>query len=116
MLFASVPDLLMGIFTDDAEVLQLGRPLLWIGALFQFFDSFGIVADGALRGAGDTRWPFMVRFAAAWLVFVPLAYWLGIVMQGGLSGAWAAGVLEGMLLSSLLVWRFRSRAWQHIIL
>jgi MATE family multidrug resistance protein len=87
-----------------------------IGALFQFFDAFGIVADGALRGAGDTRWPFMIRFALAWLVFVPLAYWMGIVLEGGLTWAWAAAAIHVLLLSTTLVWRFRSGAWRHIVI
>ncbi|MEE2673818.1 MAG: MATE family efflux transporter [Myxococcota bacterium] len=116
ILFCSVPELLISIFTDDPEVIRLGRPLMLIGALFQFFDCFGIVADGALRGGGDTRWPFAVRFALGWLVFVPLAYWLGIVMQGGLAWAWAAGVVEVVLLSMTLIWRFRSGAWRHIVI
>lgn len=116
ILFSSVPELLVGIFTDDPEVIRLGRPLMVIGALFQFFDAFGIVADGALRGAGDTRWPFVIRFALAWLVFVPLAYVMGFVLEGGLTWAWAAGAIHVVLLSATLVWRFRSSAWHHIVI
>ena len=116
ILFYSVPELLVGIFTDDPEVIRLGVPLILLGALFQFFDAFGIVADGALRGAGDTRWPFVIRFALGWLVFLPLAYWMGIVLEGGLSWAWAAGVIEVSLLSMALIWRFRSGAWRHIVI
>ncbi len=116
ILFSSLPGLLMGIFTNDPEVIRLGRPLMIIGALFQFFDAFGIVADGALRGAGDTRWPFVIRFALAWLVFVPLAYWMGIVLEGGLTWAWVAAAIHVLMLSTTLVWRFRSGAWRHIVI
>jgi MATE family multidrug resistance protein len=114
VLFSSIPETLMGIFTDDPEVIRLGRPLMLVGALFQFFDAFGILADGALRGAGDTRWPFLVRLALAWGVFVPLAYWMGIVLEGGLTWAWVAGGIHVLMLSATLVWRFRSGAWRHI--
>ena len=116
ILFYAVPDLLVGIFTEDPEVIRLAGPLLLVGGLFQFFDCFGIVADGALRGGGDTRWPFAVRFALGWLLFLPLAYWLGIVLEGGLTWAWAAGVVEVALLSSTLIWRFRTGAWKHIVI
>jgi len=114
VLFTSVPELLMRIFTDDPEVIALGRPLLIVGALFQLCDAFGIVADGALRGAGDTRWPFLVRLALAWGVFVPLAWWVGVVLDGGLTWAWAAAAVHVALLSSVLVWRFRTGAWREI--
>ena len=116
ILFYAVPDLLVGIFSEDPEVLRLAGPLLLVGGLFQFFDCFGIVADGALRGAGDTRWPFAVRFALGWLVFLPLAYWLGVVLEGGLTWAWAGGVIEVALLSGTLIWRFRTGAWKQIVI
>jgi MATE family multidrug resistance protein len=116
LLFSAVPDLLMGIFTDDPEVIRLGRPLMLVGALFQFFDAFGIIADGALRGAGDTRWPFLIRLGLAWGVFVPLAWTLGVGLGGGLTWAWAAGAVHVLLLSATLVLRFRSGAWRQIVI
>jgi len=114
ILFVAVPDRLMGVFTHDPEVLALGRPLLLVGAVFQFFDAFGIVADGALRGAGDTRIPFLVRFALAWGLFVPLAWWLGVHRGGGLTAAWIGGAIYVIVLTSFLLARFRSGAWQRI--
>jgi putative MATE family efflux protein len=114
LLYLVAPVPLMRIFTDDPEVVRLGVPLLAIGALFQLFDAFGIISEGALRGAGDTRWPFLVHSALGWGFFVPLAYLLGFVLGGGLTGAWAGGMIYVIVLSSVLVWRFHSGAWRHI--
>ena len=113
-LFVSVPELLIRVFTNDPEVIALGRPLLMLGAGFQFFDALGIVAGGALRGAGDTRWPFFVHTGFAWAFFVPLAYWLGVILEGGLWGAWVGGTIYVILLSVVFVLRFRSRAWERL--
>ncbi len=114
LLFVAVPDRLIGIFTTSPEVLALGRPLLLVGAAYQLFDAFGIVTDGALRGAGDTRVPFLVRFCLAWGLFVPLAWWLGIHLEGGLTAAWIGGAIYVLVLTSYLLARFRSGAWQRI--
>ncbi len=114
LLFVAVPETLMSIFTDDPEVLALGRPLLLVGAFFQLFDAFGIVADGALRGAGDTRVPFVVRFVLAWGLQLPAAWLLGVALEGGLTGAWIGSAFYVMVLTVFLVWRFRSGAWQRI--
>ncbi|MBW2420963.1 MAG: MATE family efflux transporter [Deltaproteobacteria bacterium] len=114
LLFVMAPQLLMRIFTDDPEVLRLGGPLLLIGAVFQFFDAFAIVSDGALRGAGDTRVPFLVRFALAWGLFLPLAWVFGVYLEGGLMAAWLGGSVYIVVLSVYLVWRFRSGAWRAI--
>ncbi len=113
LLFVAAPGLLMRIFSDDPEVIGLGRSLVSLAAAFQLFDAFGIVASGALRGAGDTRWPFVVQTAFAWLFFVPATYLLGVHLGGGLFGAWVAGTLYVLLVSVTFVARFRSGAWQQ---
>lgn len=114
LMFALIPGLLLGVFTNDPEVVAIGRPLLLVGAFFQLFDAYAIVADGALRGAGDTLWPFWLRFALSWGVFLPLAYLLGFRLEGGLTWAWAGGLVYISLLAVTLVWRFRSGAWKEI--
>ena len=112
--FIAFPELLIRVFSSDPEVVAVGRALVVVGAVFQFCDAFGIVAGGALRGAGDTRWPFVVHTLFAWLVFVPLAYVLGVVLDGGALGAWIAGTVYVALLTSVLLLRFWQGAWEQI--
>jgi MATE family multidrug resistance protein len=113
-LFMLIPDHLLGLFSSDPDVLRYGGPLLMVGALYQFFDAIAIVSDGALRGAGDTRWPFVVRCLLSWLVFLPLAYLLAVPIGWGLTGAWLGGLGQILLLALFLVFRFRSGAWRRI--
>ena len=114
MIFLSIPRLCMGIFTDDPDVLSLGVPLLAVGAAFQICDSVGVLSAGALRGAGDTRWPFVVQTGLAWGVFLPAAYVVGVVLEGGLTGAWLGGVLYVAILGVAFHQRFRSGAWKRM--
>jgi MATE family multidrug resistance protein len=113
-LFVAIPGPLLAIFTNDPNVVSLGRPLLVVGALFQIFDFLAIVSQGALRGAGDTRWPFAVETAFGWGFFLPLAYVLGITLEGGLTGAWIGGLIYVCALAAVLVRRFRSGAWKRV--
>jgi MATE family multidrug resistance protein len=114
VVFISFPIPLLRIFTDDAKVLELGRPLLLLGAFFQLADAVAIICDGALRGAGDTRWPFAIETAMGWGILVPLAYYVGVVLEYGLTGAWVASLVHIVALASILFLRFRSNAWQKI--
>lgn len=113
-LYLLFPGPLLRVFTDDPEVIALGAPLLAMGALFQLFDAVGIISEGALRGAGDTRWPFVAHTLASWGFFVPSAYTLGIVLDYGLFGAWCGGLAYILVLAVVMVWRFRSGAWRRI--
>jgi MATE family multidrug resistance protein len=108
------PDALLGIFTSDPEVIVLGRPLLALGALFQLLDAVGIIAGGSLRGAGDTRFPFVVQASLAWLLRLPLVYCFAVVLGRGLYGAWFGELLYVAVLGSAWLLRFRSGVWRTI--
>jgi MATE family multidrug resistance protein len=114
LLFLTVPELLLGLYSRDADVLALGGPLLALGAAFQLLDALGIASSGALRGAGDTRWPFLAQASLAWFVFLPASWLLGITLGGGLTGAWAGGLVYVAALALAFVRRFRSGHWRRI--
>jgi MATE family multidrug resistance protein len=114
-LFVSVPELLLGIFSEDPDVLSLARPLLALGAVFQVIDAIGIVSSGALRGAGDTRWPFAAQATLAWGLRLPLVYVLATSLHGGVFGAWAGELIYLSVLTVALVLRFRAGHWRTML-
>jgi len=112
-LFLGAPDMLLRVFTSDPAVLELGRPLLRLGAFFQLADAAGIITAGSLRGAGDTRWPFLVQSSLAWAYRLP-AVWVAAVWLGrGVQGAWTAELGYVVLLGALLLARFERGAWRE---
>ena len=114
VVFLLFPEALLRIFSDDARVLELGVPLLALGALFQLVDAVGIIAGGALRGAGDTRWPFLVQTAMAWGLFLPLGWLGGVGLGGGLVGAWLGATAYVLALGAAMALRFRGGAWRRV--
>jgi MATE family multidrug resistance protein len=113
-LFLLAPGALMGLYTSDPDVLRLGPPLLALAAAFQLFDAVQIVAGGALRGAGDTRWPLLVQTLLAWGLRLPLVWLFAFALDGGVVGAWYAEFAFIVTLAAALVFRFRSGAWQAV--
>jgi len=111
-LFLTMPDFLLGIFTTNSELLRLGRPLLALGALFQLVDAIGIIAAGGLRGAGDTRWPFVAQTTLAWLLRLPLVYLLAVALEGGVTGAWLGELGYVTALGAMWLARFRAGVWR----
>lgn len=113
-LFVLAPEMLTRMYTNDPAVLALARPLLALGAAFQLFDALQIVASGALRGAGDTRWPFVVQTTLAWLLRLPLAWLLAMTLGYGVLGAWYAEFTFILALSIAFIWRFRTGMWRNV--
>jgi MATE family multidrug resistance protein len=98
--FLAVPRLLVSAFTHDERVIAIGVNLVRIAALFQLFDGVQAVAAGALRGAGDVRFPFVANVVAHWLVGFPVALTLGFAMHGGAPGLWW-GLTAGLVVVSI---------------
>jgi multidrug resistance protein, MATE family len=98
--FVLVPRLLIGAFTSDAEVLQVGVSLLAIAAVFQLFDGLQGVATGVLRGLGNTRTPMLWNLAGHWFVGLPLGYTLCFVLGYGVFGLWW-GLSVGLIICGI---------------
>ncbi len=113
-IFLGLPELLMRIFSNDPRVLALARPLLVLGAFFQVADAVNVVANGSLRGGGDTRWPFVVQATLAWILRLPVVWVVAVILEGGVLGAWIAELGYIWVLAGLLVWRFRVGRWKTI--
>ena len=113
-LFLLLPETLIGLYSDDPDVLALARPLLALGAAFQLFDALQIVLGCGLRGAGDTRWPFVAQTLLAWALRLPLVWLFAFHWGAGVVGAWYAEFVFILSLAAALAWRFRSGAWREV--
>lgn len=88
---------LMGTFTNDAEVIQIGKQYLYVVSPFYLVFSTMFIYNGVMRGAGDTILPMFVTLIALWGIRVPASWWLStkIGYMGiwwGIPIAWAFGV------------------------
>ena len=108
------PQWLMRIFTPDQEVIALGVPALRVEALAQPFFAMGIVASGALSGAGDTRMPMLIGLACMWGVRLGVAALCLYVFGMGLTGAWIGMATDLTVRGILLTLRFKSSRWEKI--
>jgi putative MATE family efflux protein len=77
------------------------------------------VLSGALRGAGDTRWPWLFVLLGYLLVRLPLTYWLTTPeayggLGWGLFGAWIAMFADLSVRAGLVMARFLQGGWRHI--
>ena len=105
---------LFTLFNNDTDVIRFGREALLYAAFFQAFDALAVIFIGALRGAGDTRWTALAAFVGAWIIFLPMAYFLAFTLELGFGGAWLSATIYVCLLGLACVYRFRQGVWKKI--
>ncbi|RZK78865.1 MAG: MATE family efflux transporter, partial [Pedobacter sp.] len=97
------------IYTEDKAVIDIAAQLLIIAGFFQLFDGTQVVGLGILRGIGDVNVPTIITFVAYWIIGIPLAYVLGMVLNLGVNGIWY-GLTFGLLTASILLFfRFQQK-------
>jgi putative MATE family efflux protein len=105
--FVLFPRAWVVLFTSDPGVLGYSVPLLTSMGLLQPPLAIAMVTSGALRGAGETHVVLLAAIVGGWLTRLPLAYVGGIVARLGMTMVWAAMVLDWIVRSTIVSWRFR---------
>lgn len=95
----------------DAQVHAIGVGPFRFNALFQIPLVIAIVYTFALQGAGETRQPMKVSLLGVFGVRLTLAYVCGIVLHGGLLGAWVGMCFDNTTRATLVAWLFRRGRW-----
>ena len=103
---------LIRIFSTDLEVIALGSQVLRIVAFAEPLFGASIVASGALRGAGDSKGPFLINLATMWVVRITLS--LVLVGSLGLIGVWLAMAAELCARGLIFMIRLYRGKWLHI--
>ncbi len=103
---------LIGIFSSDAEVIQIGTEYLVIAGFAYSFLGAQIVISGALNGAGKTRPQVFFRLLTLWGLQVPLSYLLAHWLNWGRQGIWWGILFAKVLGLSLLILWFKRGSWK----
>jgi putative MATE family efflux protein len=102
---------LMGFFTGDLGVIELGSRVLRIEAFAEPFFAMAIVGSGILRGSGDTRRPFAYSLIGMWIVRLLPAAILIFVFDLGLEAAWSCMVADLCIRGLLNLRRVMKNRW-----
>lgn len=110
-LMALFPQPLLAFFVHDAEVIAAGIIPLQIAGAFQIAMGANFVLSGALRGAGDTRWPLYTKVISTWGLRLPITF-IVLMSGGGLVGVWIAMGADFCCQALLAYVRFRKGKWR----
>ena len=100
---------------DDPEVVRLTVVFIYVLGAAQPLMAIDFTLGGALRGAGDTRFPLITTIAGLVVVRGCVAGLLAL-LDFGVEWVFCALLFDYCVKSSLMSWRFRRRAWQKIVI
>lgn len=94
-------------FTTDKHAIDMVVTALRIDAFAQPALAVGLVLAGALQGAGDTKSPMYSTAIGMWVIRVIGVYVLGIQLGMGIAGIWLSILIDLLVRSVFLLFRFR---------
>ncbi|WP_183323961.1 MATE family efflux transporter [Halomonas cerina] len=106
------PGPVLGLFLHDAELVALGILPLRLTAVMIVLDAAALVFAQALLGAGANRTVMTTTLTLQWLVFLPLAWWVGVHLDQGLAGIWWVQLGYRCLNSAWFVMIWQRCRWQ----
>ena len=112
IVFILIPQYVLTIITTNQSIIDVAKPALRIAGFAQIFYATGVVLANGLQAAGKTLYVMLSESITNLLIFVPLAYFFGIYLKGGLIGAWLALPVYIILYSSVIFIKFKYGNWK----
>lgn len=112
IVFILLPQYVLTIITTNQAIIDVAKPALRIAGFAQMFYASGVVLANGLQSAGKTLFVMLSESITNLLVFVPLAYFFGIFLKGGLIGAWLALPVYIIMYSSVIFIKFKYGNWK----
>jgi putative MATE family efflux protein len=114
VIYFSYAESLMGLFTSETEVIQVGSSWLRILSYSFFVYGWWMVSVQAFNGAGDTVTPTKINFVFFWLIQIPLAYGLAIWLDWGHAGVFWAIFYSETSVGLFTLWLFSRGSWKRV--
>lgn len=102
------------IFTDDPEIIALGRRILFIEIFLEIGRAVNIVMTKCLIAVGDAVTPTVVGVSFQWGVAFVGAWVFGIIFDWGLEGVWVAMAIDECLRGLIFAVHFKKERWKKV--
>jgi putative MATE family efflux protein len=113
LLFILFSRQLAAIFVNDAEVIELGALFIRIVGYLQAGMAIHFTLAGALRGAGDTRWPLLSTLLGMYVCRIPATWVLTHFFGMGLLATWNLLFLDYLVRIVIIMTRYKRGGWME---
>lgn len=116
VLFVMHAEFLVRLFTSEPAVVAVGAKCLRMISYGYLFYAYGMVMIQAFNGAGDTATPTKINFFCFWVIEIPVAYVLALVIGLHETGVFISILLAESLIGIVGMLIFRRGKWkEHVV-
>jgi len=113
-IIAAAPGIASYFGAAGAKTVALTISFIWILGAAQPLMAVEFALGGALRGAGDTRFPLVSILSGLFVFRLGGALFVTHVLHGGVIAVYACLLADYVVKAALLSARFRSGRWRHV--
>lgn len=112
IIFFMFPEFWIGLFNKNTDIIAYGSSYIRIVCLLYFLMGVGIVISAAFQGAGKGYPSLILTFLRLFVLSIPLAYLLSIILEFGVIGIWL-GIATSIIVSAIVaaIW-FKLGTWK----
>lgn len=114
VVFFLFPRELMGLFTREQPVVDIGAEWLRILSYSYFVYGWWMVSVQAFNGAGDTVTPTKINLVFFWLIQIPLAWLLALQLDLQATGVFWAVFVSETSVGLFTLWLFTRGKWKAV--
>lgn len=103
---------LLGLYTEDTEVIEIATKIMYVCSFILVVTAFQNCYSGALKGAGDTKFPLYSAIFCTLFVRVVLTYVIVEIFSGSIVFVWCATLTDLILRAIIIYIRYRSGRWE----
>lgn len=105
------PDLIMSIYTNDAELINMGKPVLKVVSVGALSLGIGFILFNGISGTGKTNVSLFIEIIVLG-IYLTYTYLVINVFGGDITLAWTSEIIYGSLLSLFSFIYLRFGNWQ----
>ena len=98
-----IPEFLVRLFTNDAELIKVCIPVAYVLCFFQIFDGLQVALAGVFKGIKQTNIVMISNLIAYWFVSIPLGCYFALHLKLNLLGFWYSLGVSAIILCTIML-------------
>jgi Na+-driven multidrug efflux pump len=107
------PKQILGIFTNDEQLIQDSLRTLQVVDVALIFFSFAIVSINAVSGTGATRMALYIEILSIF-IYLLYIYLFTFVFKGSVESVWCSEIIYWLFAGAACYWYLRSGIWKKL--